>query len=191
MKTETLNLPTEKERTTSSILMTVILISFSMFFATFFLGYLILRFNTPIWPPMGMERIPLTLPFAATVLLALSSFSYWLFEQSCKDLPKRRFLLGTIIPGLGFLGLQIMLWHSLKIKGIYAHSGIFGSFLYVLTGLHAAHIILGLLFLLLPLLLFTKKGPRSISLLKINNIGIFWHFLGLVWFCIFMGLFVF
>jgi cytochrome c oxidase subunit 3 len=84
---------------------------------------------------------------------------------------------------------QSMLWHSLKIQGIFASSGIFPSIIYAFTWIHAAHIVAGI-GLLLWLQLSALKEINSMAKIRAANVGKFWHFLGVVWFIMFVTIFV-
>ena len=55
----------EGQKIVSSIAMTIVLISFSMLFASLFMGYAVYRIQNPVWPPMGMQRVPTSVPRSA------------------------------------------------------------------------------------------------------------------------------
>ena len=180
----------EGDRRVGSVAMTLAIVSFSMLFATLFLSYVLLRFNAPAWPPMGIGRLGLVLPTLSTVFIAASSLAYWAFERSYGIGQVRKAYFWTaVLAGCGFMVSQAMLWHSLELQGIYAGSGAFGSAIYGLTWTHAAHIVLGLLLLLWQIPLLGRRDGSA--LLRLKNVGIFWHFLGIVWGVIFVGLFVY
>lgn len=173
----------EGEKLSSSIAMTMTLVSFSMLFATLFLGYISYRLTSEIWPPVGMKRLNLGLPTISTVLILLSSFAYLLFENSGK---KKKWLSLTFVLGLAFMATQFVFWRDLKLSGIYVDTTIFASMVYAFTWIHAAHVVAGLLGLLFLIMRFEKKRET----LWVKNIGQFWHFLGITWFVMFVGIFV-
>lgn len=183
----------EGKKAVSSIGMTVLLISFTMLFATLLLGYIVFRLTNDVWPPMGMERVPLTLPTLSTLVIGVSSFFLVMFEKAFMENKKSKmqlhFLL-TLALGLGFMVIQFMLWGSLRDVGLYVSGGIFPSMIYSLTWIHAAHIVSGIfaLLLLLPVLF---KGYVTDRVVWVQNIGKFWHFLGAVWFFMYVIMFVF
>ena len=181
----------EGRKLVSSVSMTLVIISFSMLFATLFLSYILLRLNSPVWPPMGIGRVGLGLPTLSTVFIALSSFGYGVFERSygCGRVDRGYFWV-AFLAGVGFMIIQAMFWRSLTLQGIYAGSGAFGSVLYGLTWIHAAHIFVGLALLLWQVPLLKGYGGSQASL-RLKNVGIFWHFLSIVWGLIFFGLFIF
>lgn len=174
------------QRIIASVAMIVTLISFAMLFATLMMGFAMFRFTSPVWPPAGMQKPSLLLPFVSTILIGLSSYTYRWFE---KNISNKRGLLLTLLLGLGFLISQSMLWRSLKSQGIFVSSGIFPSIIYAFTWIHAAHIFVALA-LLVWLYFFELKKIQASTPIKVWNVGKFWHFLGIVWFIMFVTIFV-
>lgn len=169
-----------------SVAMTVTLISFAMMFASLFLGYFLVRFNAPAWPPVEIENMPKLLPFLSTIVMALSSLTYWKME---KGEEKKKFWIATVILGTLFLVMQFILWKALAAAGIYVGNGNVPSMVYAFTWLHAAHIVvaLGLVFWLG---VFIFKKPQGLTEIKLMNVGKFWHFLGVIWLLMYLMLFV-
>jgi cytochrome c oxidase subunit III len=176
----------------ANVSMLVTLISFTMLFATLFMGYAVSRASNDIWPPMGMDKVSLLLPGISTGIILLSSWSYWLFEKShVRNSQKAKFYLAlTGLLGFGFLILQVLLWSGLKENGYYVANGIYPSILYAFTWTHAAHLVMGLIAVLYIVIKYFSPRVENLDL-KIKNVGIFWHFLDLVWLIIFITIFVF
>ena len=184
----------ELKKVQSNIAMGILLISWSMLFAALFLGYFVFRFSQDAWPPMGMSRVPVFWPSISTLVLALSSYTYWLFQKSYLEGKKEegaQNLVITIILAFGFLVMQFQLWSVLKDQGLYANAGIFPSLLYGFTWIHFAHIGLGVPALVLLWFCLMKKNIFNMGELSIINLGRFWHFLGVIWLLMFLSLFVF
>ncbi|MFL5784057.1 MAG: heme-copper oxidase subunit III [Bacteriovoracaceae bacterium] len=167
----------------NSVAMTVTLVSFSMLFFTLFLGYALVRFNSPMWPPVEIQGMPRMLPLLSTLVMIFSSVTYFLFEKKNSAL----LWLATVALGLVFLALQWTLWSELKATGILVGNGMVPSMVYAYTWLHAGHIVLALLALLWIGWLL-KKG--TVTQAKLTNVGKFWHFLGAVWIVMYLTLFV-
>lgn len=183
---KTANPGTELSHLRNSVGMTVALISFGMLFATLFLGYFLVRFNAPMWPPVEIENLPRLLPFLSTLVMGLSSLAYYKVEKSHQ---KKIFWFVTVALGLSFLGLQFALWNALHDSGILVSNGNVPSMVYAFTWLHAAHIGMALgLLLWLGYFIFGK--PEGLSEAKLINVGKFWHFLGVVWLLMYLMLFV-
>jgi cytochrome c oxidase subunit III len=191
MRTQVMNQFSEGEKAINSIAMLMVLVSFAMLFTTLFLGYVLYRTSSPTWPPLGMARVDLFLPTVSTIIIALSSFSFVGYQQAYDEgkVGRTRFFWGlTFLLGASFMVSQLMLWSHLKLSGVYVDTTIFASVIYAFTWVHAGHIVGGLMALLflIPSFLNTKKNYA----LRVTNIGKFWHFLGVVWFVMYVGLFV-
>ena len=176
----------------SAIAMTLTLMSVGMLFMTLLLSYAILRFNSPLWPPMGMARPELFWPVVSSTLIALSSASYLAFEGRGQEAPRSpQFLHLALLLAVGFIISQGLFWQQLKGAGLYASAGIFPSLLYGLTWTHGGHVLLGTGLLGALSLGLGRFKDRETELLWIRNVGIFWHFLGVVWLILYLVVIVF
>lgn len=184
----------ERERATSSIAMVMTLVSFSMLFATLMLGYFAYRFTSEVWPPLGMQRASLGLPTLSTVIILLSSLTYFLSEGAFLKGDKSTFkgyFFVTLLLGSAFMVSQVYLWKNLQVSGIYVDTTVFASIIYAFTWVHAAHVVGGLMALLLLIPTIQGKREKHKSQIWLSNVGQFWHFLGIVWVIIYFGIFVF
>jgi cytochrome c oxidase subunit 3 len=182
---------TQEKLLQNSIAMTVALVSFGMLFATLFLGYFLVRFNSPMWPPVEIQGMPKLLPLMSTLVMVFSSLTYFLVEK--KALQDERsgkiFWTLTFILGMSFLILQWNLWATLKASGILVSNGMVPSMVYAFTWLHAAHIVVALLGVIwLGFYLFFQR--EELTDVKIINVGKFWHFLGILWVILYLMIFV-
>lgn len=179
----------EEKKVVSSVAMTMVLVSFSMLFATFFLGYAAYRFTSPVWPPMGMERPPM--PLLSTAFILLSSISFMFFESKKSLFNRNSFWLEvTFLLGICFVISQFLLWDNLKSNGIFASSGIFPSMIYAFTWTHIAHIALSLASLIyLWIRLYRNRKFDGLEIAT-ESVGKFWHFLGIIWYIMFFLLFI-
>jgi cytochrome c oxidase subunit 3 len=184
---------------TSKIAMTIMMISWAIFFVTLFVVYALFRATSNVWPPAGFDPIPLNLPLISTFIVCASSMTYELFRS--KFLTRhfaqaKLFLLTTFLLGLGFLGTQASLWRLMKSLGYYVESGVFTSLVYSFTWIHSAHIGLAIIALFWVFYKFNgylkdNKTDNESHALLFKNVGTFWHFLGIVWLIIFITIFVF
>lgn len=126
-----------------------------------------------------------------SIIIAVSSITMQLALKSAK---KDRlnglkiFLVLTTILGFAFLFGQYQSWKQLVDMDVYFVGNPAGSFLYVLTGLHAVHIISGLIFLLIVIGSSFKLKIHSKSLIRIEMCTTYWHFLGGLWLYLFLFL---
>jgi cytochrome c oxidase subunit III len=188
----------DAKRKVSEIAMLFVLVTFSMLFATLFLGVVMYRFTSPIWPPGGLVSPSLFIPTISSLIVGASSFGYVKFQKVFLEEKlemARRLLSLTLLLGVGFIASQYVLWSSLKAEGIFYDQGIFGSILYGMTWIHVAHMVIGVLLLLwgrvkLALLSATSTSETMFKTeLFIRNVGKFWHFLGIIWIIMYILIF--
>tara|TARA_Y100000589_G_scaffold155323_1_gene147960 strand:- start:101833 stop:102420 length:588 start_codon:yes stop_codon:yes gene_type:complete len=125
--------------------------------------------------------------YVSTGVILFSSVTYSLALQAAKeDKQKQTFLfsLFTLILGIVFITLQIIGWSKLTDEGIFLtgpESNVAGSFFFVLSGLHLAHIAGALLSVLYVTIksYFGKYSSKNYLGLQISVI--FWHFLDALW----------
>lgn len=97
-------------------------------------------------------------------------------------------LLLTTILGFGFMICQFLGWRMLYSQGIVFSGNPSASFLYVITGFHIAHLIGGLIAILVVLFKSRGKVYNSKNLIGIQNCAIYWHFLDGLWIYLFIFL---
>lgn len=94
-------------------------------------------------------------------------------------------LAGTILGGATFLGIQVYeYWHLMDL-GLHMNSHPYGATFYACTGFHGAHVLSGVIYLICILIgaMRGKYGPDNSTPVEI--VGLFWHFVDLVWIIIF------
>lgn len=179
----------------TSVALIVALVSFSMLFATLFLGYSVYRLTSDIWPPAGMARVPLMVPTISTLVVLFSSLFAWLLEREVYTEQKGKAYYGlTLLTGFGFVGCQFYLWSMLESIGVFTNSGIYPSMIYAFTWIHTAHMVLGLFGLLYLGYMLVRNNwliDGTLELQKANSLMRFWHFLAVVWLMMYALLFVF
>ncbi len=142
--------------------------------------------------------LPQFFTFSTLVVAASSLFIQlaYVFHKKLKDKIAITFLSLTFIMGLAFLILQYKGWIELTNKGIALDGNPSGSFVYVISGLHFAHIVGGLIamFFLLAIKWWRLKRPikklmnevdpeRNTSLKLMTT---YWHFVGILWVYLFI-----
>jgi cytochrome c oxidase subunit 3 len=100
----------------------------------------------------------------------------------------RLFLTITLILGLVFLVGQYQSWKELIQQDVFFVGNPAGSFIYVLTGLHALHLVSGIIFLLIVLYSAFKFKIHSKNLTQLEMATTYWHFLGALWLYLFFFL---
>jgi cytochrome c oxidase subunit 3 len=94
-------------------------------------------------------------------------------------------LLGTILLGTTFLGMQAFEFTSFVHEGLTIHTNLFGSSFFVLTGFHGAHVAAGVLWLITLLAIDTKRGLGPRDGINVDVCALYWHFVDVVWIAIF------
>ena len=101
------------------------------------------------------------------------------------------FVFGALILGIIFSIFQFQGWNELILKGVYftgEGSNPSGSFLYVLTVAHLAHLIGGLIALVIVVVKTQKKIYTKKDFLGLELASIYWHFLTLLWLYLYLFL---
>lgn len=133
---------------------------------------LLLRRPAPDWHAATVE-LPLVRLAASSLALLASSLA---LERAARRprAPRRALALG-LGAGLVFLGLQGGLWLALFARGAVPAAGGYLAVLYLLTALHAAHVLGGLGY---SIRLFLQAQPAPAAL---RLAALYWHFMGLIW----------
>jgi len=144
-------------------------------------GLMVVRMNL-----LGLTRPPLnqTLGLAVTAVLLISSFFMNRGETMMKNGDRKGFLNNTLITfvlGLGFLiGVVFVEWRLAAHEGLSPASGAAGAVFYMMTGMHAFHVLTGLIFLAIV----WNNGRRGLYDEKhypVEAATIYWHFVDVVW----------
>jgi heme/copper-type cytochrome/quinol oxidase subunit 3 len=96
----------------------------------------------------------------------------------------KAFLLLTILLGLGFVGVKTVEYGQKFAHHYTPHTDLFFSFYFIMTGLHALHVIVGV-FLMLWLLAAVATHRRGVDDVVVENVGLYWHFVDVVWIFLF------
>jgi cytochrome c oxidase subunit 3/cytochrome o ubiquinol oxidase subunit 3 len=97
----------------------------------------------------------------------------------------RLWLTATALLGTVFIGGQVYEFTSFIHEGLTVRTNLFGSSFFVLTGFHGVHVTLGIM-MLLSLVIMSARGrlPQSKTQV-VEIIGLYWHFVDVVWIVIF------
>lgn len=138
-------------------------------------------------------RLPFNFIISAAIMLLSSLAIHWAYLSFKHDkLNPYRWALGTtLLLGSAFLFSQYLGWQRLKEIGIYLSGNPSGSFLYVISYLHFAHVALGLLFVLIAFVksLIVFNNPANFLIyrtdsnksIRIGMIATYWHFVDALW----------
>jgi cytochrome c oxidase subunit 3 len=124
--------------------------------------------------------------FISTLLILLSSISLEWSYKSFKSGIAKNYKVGMFIAfclGVAFLYSQIAAWKELTNHGITIDLNVSGSFLYALTGIHAAHVLGGIAVLAASMIisLMTSFEVTKMRILKLDLVRQYWHFVDILW----------
>jgi cytochrome c oxidase subunit III len=171
--------------------MMLVMASLGMLFAAAIVGYLVVRVNAPAAP--GVEfPLPAGLWASTALLLGCSGSMAWALRRIRHDDRRglRRGLATTMALALAFLFSQGVSWAALLEARLTATTNLFGFSFFLLTGLHAAHVIGGLV----PLGTIMARAFRDrYSIFEHRGVeytAMYWHFLDGTWIVVFAVLLV-
>jgi cytochrome c oxidase subunit 3 len=159
--------------------MWVLLIAIIMLFAGLSSAYIVLH-GLPQWQNITMPRIV----WGNTLVLLASSIAIEFARQAVRKdqiAAVRQWMVVSGILGLLFLAGQVVAWRQLVAAGVYLSTTIHSSFFYVLTGVHALHLMGGLIGLgvVLQKAFANKLTAANHEPLKVCSL--YWHFMDAVW----------
>jgi len=136
----------------------------------------------------------LELPILSSICLLSSSLTIVFAEHALKHRQLGRFKAWwfvTIALGLYFLIATALEWRKLITQDhLTIRTNLFGTTFYSLVGLHASHVIVGLCFLLLVLLVTLMGFPIETQLRRVTFLSWYWHFVDVVWVVVFTVVYV-
>ena len=159
-----------------------------MLFTGLIATYLVFRGKSLDGPtPAELFADPTIVAFNTLVLLC-SSLTMVLAHEAVERANKRRFflfILATAALGALFLSVQVFEYSKLIAEGLGLGVNMFGASFFTLTGFHGAHVSVGVLLLLLTAIRGWRKGFTKEYPLGVEIVGLYWHFVDLVWVVIF------
>jgi cytochrome c oxidase subunit 3 len=127
----------------------------------------------------------------STLVLVLSSIAmHWTYLKA-KDNSLKAVKIGitaTAAIAVVFFYMQYLSWVKLVAQDVFLVGNPSGSFVYIFSGLHLAHLIGGLVFLLVVFLDTMNYKVHSKSMLAIEMCTTYWHFLGGLWIYLYLFL---
>jgi len=191
----------EQQKDASTVGMWVFLVTEIMFFGGMFLAYFAYRQAYPAAFASASNKTNLLIGASNTTVLICSSLTMAMAVHSAA-VGKRKllvaFLVLTLILGCIFLGVKGYEYHDKfvhhEVPGLHfdcegcvdaGHTPLFFSLYFGMTGLHAMHMIVGV-GILLVLIYQSSKGKYTAKWhTPIENFGLYWHFVDIVWIFLF------
>lgn len=165
--------------------MWLFIISDIMTFAACLVAYGFLRNSTPNWP-RPFQSSTIVSVMVMTFILVTSSLIMVLAVRAAKAGDKAgavKYSMFTLVAGVIFAILHIREWMGMIAQGVTFYknpwgTGLFGGAYFSVTGMELLHVIAGLIALLIVSLGY-KSGRYSAG--DIENCGLFWQFINIVW----------
>lgn len=172
-----------------NIFLTLTLASITVLFLAFSAAFVYSRVESNM-PPI---RLPIIFYFNTLILVGSSLTMRWAKQCYLNDNTEnyQLALLTTIILTIFFMVCQYIGWSDLFSRKLFIGTDNSSSYLYLISGLHFAHVIAGLPFLVLFLATARKRMKEPVSVLvyfsdplkrlKLRLLTIYWHFLDILW----------
>lgn len=164
------------------------LVGISTLFLVFLGVWLLLRRGTDPAPAVGMPEPPRAL-WLSTGLLLSSSLALVRAIRSARRGARAsllRWFTTSCALGLGFLVAQAFLWRALVRAGFLPSTSGYGVVFYLLTGLHALHVAIGLGYMAW---LYGRLRAMDETTSSLRLCSIYWHFMGGLWIVLFVVLY--
>ncbi|MBK8393439.1 MAG: cytochrome c oxidase subunit 3 [Saprospiraceae bacterium] len=171
------------------IILILVLFGVTALFMGFSAAYLYNRLQQGVAP----VRLP-SLFYYNSILLLASSYSLWSSKKAYQNDQTSKYqqmLVVTLVLTIVFLIAQILAWNQLYDLNISLQHSTMASYMYVITGLHFAHLIAGIPFLIYFIYVAVTKMKSPMTVLiyfadtdkkrKLDLLNIYWHFLDALW----------
>ena len=167
------------------ILMLFLLLVVLMTFGGLVAAYVSLQTNK------AQEWKTFPLPYqvwVSTALILFGSMTYALFERTSlagRDVTARKWLIVTSAVGATFISSQLLVWYELVSGGFYMQGNPYAGFFYILTAVHAVHVIGGII-AIGSLIHRLWLRPRTAGEVEQRNafahvVGWYWHVMAALW----------
>ncbi len=165
----------------------VLLGSEVMFFTSLIITYVVMRGRSTVGPsPREALDVPLTA--INTFVLICSSMTMVTALDSVERgnvNAMRTWLIATALLGSAFLAGQATEFTMLARQGLGLGRNLFGATFFTLTGFHGAHVFAGVVWIVSLLARAFRGGVTPDNHLSVEMVGLYWHFVDLVWIIIF------
>ena len=179
--------------------MYIFLASEVMFFGSLFASYFYLYGSHLVWPPPPPSTVNefyvavWPVPVINTIVLLSSGVTCHFALEAIRHDDRRRFFtlqIVTIILGFGFEVGQLYEFISAFNRGLNLKVNTFASAFFTMTGFHGAHVLGGLILLILILYRASRGQFSSRHHVGAAAVTLYWHFVDVVWLFLFAILYV-
>ncbi|RKG34023.1 cytochrome o ubiquinol oxidase subunit III [Acinetobacter tianfuensis] len=166
------------------------LMSDLILFGTLFIAFAVLSSHVPVGTPSAKELFGESLGFVLTetfaLLISSVTFGFAVLAAYKKDVAKVLTWLGiTWVFGAVFIGMELYEFNHLVHAGHGPSTSAFLSAFFTLVGTHGIHVTSGLVWMIILMYQIKKNGLTMINMRRLACLSLFWHFLDIVWICVF------
>lgn len=176
----------EKSRILTAFLLLVVMMTFGGLMAAY---VVIATNNAAEWRPFDL---PIQV-WISTALIFCSSLVYHFGKKAIdrNDQPSaKEWFIVTTVFGAAFISSQLLAWLALAARGLYMQGNPYAGFFYILTAVHAVHVLGGIAALGSILLRAWNPANNPAEISKRQTIaqvvGWYWHFMGVLWLVLFI-----
>jgi cytochrome o ubiquinol oxidase subunit III len=165
----------------------IFLVTDCFMFATLFATYLVLRTHID-GGPTGKELFEVPGFAAETFILLTSSFTSGLGTLAMRKGNVKGligWLIVTVILGAAFVGLEVSEFTKMALEGATISRSAFLSGFFILVGTHGLHVSVGIIWMIGIIIQISRRGINAVTLRKVFIVGLYWHFLDIVWIFLF------
>jgi len=165
----------------------IYLMSDCILFACLFATYAVLV-NGTAGGPSGKDIFELPFVLVETALLLFSSITYGMAIIAMNNGRQSQvisWLALTFLFGAGFIGMELYEFHHLIAEGFGPDRSGFLSGFFALVGTHGLHVTSGLVWMAILMFQVSRRGLNSTNRTRLMCLSMFWHFLDVVWICVF------
>jgi len=167
-----------------------LIIAESAIFTIFVVAYLFYLGKSLAGPsPQQVLELPLVNTFCLLSSSATITFAVRALRRGRGDL-FRIWWVATIALGIYFLAGTAREWGRLLHTGLTITTNLFGTTFYSLVGLHASHVVVGLLALTLVLVFALRGAIKTQHVERIEVLALYWHFVDAVWIVVFTVVYI-
>ena len=162
--------------------------SITMMFAGLLSAYIV-RQASGNWFEFGLPAY-FTISTFTILLSSLTGYGSLVFFKKGNEVVYRNLLILTLFLGLAFVVLQYQGWLALQEIGIDLKGNPSGAFVYVISGLHVAHVIGGIAILSVAVMhaLSLPFKPTSKRIVRLELTTQYWHYVDLLWVVLYLFL---
>ena len=166
------------------------LMSDLILFGTLFIAFAVLSSHIPVGTPSAKELFGDSLGFVLTetfaLLISSVTFGFAVLASYKKNVNQvLTWLAITWLFGAAFIGMELYEFNHLVHAGHGPSHSAFLSAFFTLVGTHGIHVTSGLIWMIILMFQIKKNGLTLPNTSRLACLSLFWHFLDIVWICVF------